>query len=97
MTGDSDFDADLQQVWSVRKNIPHKGGPTASHHCPRQQGQVNFCNTTSSLANQNKSTPVQYSKHGAVPTLSAHTNRVQPPIKKQQLSRGIYTIHYSYE
>lgn len=56
----ADFEADLKEVWSVRKNIHHTGGPA--------QQIVSSSNSSTGLGAQAKKG--LYSRHGAIPSQS---------------------------
>lgn len=73
-SGFQNFEADLQEVWSVRKNIHHKGGSNKHNVIPSS--------TSSSAMVGVQAKGGQYSRHGAIPA--------QPtlPASKGPFSRG---------
>ncbi len=72
-----DFEADLQEVWSVKKNIHHNGG---SNHIPKS--------SSSTTINTTQLKPALYSRHGAIPAQQTRGPQIQS-IAKDSFNRGI--------
>lgn len=68
----TDFESDLQEVWSVRKNVHHQGG-TSKHPSSHQPA------TSSPLPSMQ--TAGHYSRHGAIPAQQSYGASVLPKIK----------------
>ncbi len=72
----ADFESDLQEVWSVRKNIRHQGG--------KQTGAVTFHAPTSSTSVQ---TAAHYSRHGAIAAQQSCSAPVLPKSNKDPIAK----------
>ena len=77
-----DFEADLQEVWSVKKNIHHTGG----------QKNISSSNSSNLLLNGSPAqvtAAAQYSRHGAIPAQPTRGPQVlQPANNRDQFGRG---------
>ena len=77
----ADFEADLQEVWSVRKNIHHAGGSKT----------VSTSNSSALLSsNPAQANAGQYSRHGAIPAQPTRGPQMQPATNKDHFNRGMY-------
>ena len=78
----AEFEADLQEVWSVRKNIHHQG----------TSAQASQSSSAPSIHNQVKAE--LYSRHGAIP--AQQTGGPKPLFGAKGKGTCMYKMHYLF-